>query len=132
MAGKGKAVKSGDALKKDVITLAKSLGLEADDEFKLGRRVWGSKRHIDVILVKEDTRKMLGIECKYQGVGGSAQEKIVATIRDIESWPIKGIVVFAGRGFTDDFKTFLVSTGKAVELCDLEPWLRLYFGLELR
>jgi hypothetical protein len=26
----------------------------------------------------------------------------------------------------------LLSTGKAVELADLEVWLRFYFGLELR
>jgi hypothetical protein len=28
-------------------------------------------------------------------------------------------------------KSFLISTGKAVELDELEPWLRLFFGLPL-
>ncbi len=28
-------------------------------------------------------------------------------------------------------KAFLIATGKAVELSDLVPWLRLYFGLEI-
>jgi len=131
MAGGKKAVDSGHALKKEVLVLVRSLGLKADDEFKLGRRIWGSGRHIDVIAVQEGTRKMLGIECKYQGVAGTAQEKIVATIKDIDTWPIRGVVVFAGEGFTNDFKTYLLSTGKAIEIEDLEPWLRLYFGLDL-
>jgi hypothetical protein len=40
-------------------------------------------------------------------------------------------VVFTGPGFTENMKAFLISTGKAVEFNDLEPWLRLYFGLAL-
>jgi hypothetical protein len=28
-------------------------------------------------------------------------------------------------------RSFLISTGKAVELNELEPWLRLFFGLPL-
>jgi hypothetical protein len=39
--------------------------------------------------------------------------------------------VFAGAGFSANMTAFLLSTGKAVELADLEVWLRLYFGLDL-
>jgi hypothetical protein len=77
------------------------------------------------------TRKTLGVECKYQAVPGTAEEKIPATIKDIAAWPIPGIVVFAGVGFTENMKSFLISTGKAVEFSELEPWLRLFFGLPL-
>ena len=81
------------------------------------------------MLIDPQTRKTLGVECKYQGGGGSAEEKIPSTIQDIEAWPIPGIVVFSGDGFTQNMKSFLISTGKAVQLADLKSWLCLFFGL---
>jgi hypothetical protein len=39
--------------------------------------------------------------------------------------------VFSGDGFSTNIKSFLIASGRAVELSDLEPWLRLFFGLEL-
>lgn len=131
MAGGAKAVSSGDELAKQVAGLGEKLGLEVRQQYKVARRVWGAERKIDVILKNPKTDKTLGVECKYQGGGGSAEEKVPATIQDIDAWPIDGIVVFAGEGFTQNMKSFLVSTGKAVEFEDLEPWLRLYFGLPL-
>jgi hypothetical protein len=131
MAGGAKAVSSGDELAKRVCELGKSLRLEVHEQFRVARRVWGAERRIDVILKNPKTAKTLGVECKYQGGGGSAEEKVPATIQDIGAWPIDGLVVFSGEGFTTNMKSFLISTGKAVELEDLEPWLRLYFGLEL-
>jgi len=131
MSGGAKAVSSGEELAKKVCELGERLKLEVRKQFKVARRVWGAERKIDVILKRSDTGKTLGIECKFQGGGGSAEEKVPATIQDIDAWPIDGIVVFSGEGFTANMKSFLVSTGKAVELEDLEPWLRLYFGLDL-
>jgi hypothetical protein len=131
MAGGAKAVTSGDDLAKAVCQLGKKLGLEVREQFKVARRIWGAERRIDVILKDPKTAKTLGIECKFQSVGGTAEEKIPSTVQDIAAWPIDGLVVFAGEGFTTNMKSFLISTGKAVELDDLEPWLRLYFGLSL-
>jgi hypothetical protein len=131
MAGGAKAVSSGDELAKLVCDLAIKLGLEVHEQFKVARRLWGAERRIDVILKDPKTAKTLGVECKYQGVGGTAEEKIPAIIQDIDAWPIEGLVVFHGPGFTNNMKSFLISTGKAVDLEDLEPWLRLYFGLSL-
>jgi hypothetical protein len=131
MAGKATAVQNGDELVQEVVKIAKKLGLETKEQFHVARRIWGANRKIDVVLVESKSRKTLGIECKYQGGGGSAEEKIPATIQDIEAWPIPGLVVFSGEGLTENMKSFLVSTGKAVELNELEPWLRLFFGLPL-
>jgi len=131
MAGGAKAVSSGDELVKAVCGLASTLKLEAKQQYKVARRIWGAERNIDVILRHAGTGKTLGIECKFQDVRGTAEEKIPTTIQDIQAWPIDGIVVFAGDGFTENMKSFLVSTGKAVQFEDLEPWLRLYFGLPL-
>jgi hypothetical protein len=131
MPGKANAVKAGDELVQEVIKIAAKLGLETKEQFHVARRIWGANRNIDVILIDPKTRKTLGVECKFQGGGGSAEEKIPATIQDIEAWPIPGLVVFAGEGFTENMRSFLISTGKAVELNELEPWLRLFFGLPL-
>jgi hypothetical protein len=131
MAGKGLAVANGDDLVKMVAELARELGLEYREQVRVARRIWGAIRHIDVVITHPQTRKTLGVECKFQGVTGTAEEKIPAIINDIAAWPIPGLVVFAGAGFTENMKLFLISTGKAVEFPDLEPWLRLFFGLSL-
>jgi len=129
MAGKAKAVESGADLRNQLAALGEELGLEASIEVEVGRRIWGAKRRIDVVLRHSDTRKSLGIECKYQGTQGSAEEKIAGTIEDIRVWPIRGLVVFSGEGFSPNMKAYLISTGCAVEFEDARKWLELYFGL---
>ncbi len=129
MAGKGTAPRRGEQLKRRVVELAVGLGLKAGTEVTAARRLWGARRRIDVVLVCEKTGKNLGIECKFQGGSGTAEEKIPATIKDIESWPIPGIVVIGGEGFSQNMRGYLMSTGKVVCFEDLEGWLRLYFAL---
>ena len=55
--------------------------------------------------------------------------EVPATIQDIAAWPIPGIVVFGGEGFSSNMVAYFHATGKAVALDELEPWLRLFFGL---
>jgi len=129
MPGKSKAVESGNELRDAVADLGRAMGLDAEIEVAVGRRIWGAKRRIDVVLKHPETRTSLGIECKYQGTKGSAEEKIPATIEDIRSWPIRGIVVFSGEGFTSNMESYLLSTGMAVRFDELHEWLELYFGL---
>ncbi|RMH40275.1 MAG: hypothetical protein D6694_10210 [Gammaproteobacteria bacterium] len=129
MAGKGRAPRKGDELKNKVVELAEKLGLQAETEVRAARRLWGARRRIDVVLTHKDTNRKLGVECKYQGGSGSAEEKIPATIQDIAYWPIPGIVVIDGEGFSKNMSGFLMATGKAVWFEDLEEWLKLYFGL---
>ena len=129
MSGGAKSSKGGKALATRVIETAENLGLEAKKEVTVGRRLWGAVRKIDVVLIDKTTRKSLGIECKFQEVGGSAEEKIPTTIKDIEAWPIPGLLVFDGPGFSSNMTGYLYSTGKAVAFHDLEQWLKLFFGL---
>lgn len=131
MSGRALAVANGDGLAKVVVQLGRDLGLEAIEQVRVARRIWGAERYIDVVLTHPQTRKTLGIECKFQAVRGTAEEKIPATIKDIDAWPIPGIVVFAGEGFTENMRCFLISTGKAVEFDEVKPWLCLFFGLPL-
>jgi hypothetical protein len=129
MPGKAVAVASGQELARVVASLAIGLGLEVRSEYQVGRRIWGAVRRIDVIVTHPQTRKTLGVECKYQAVTGSAEEQIPSTIQDIAAWPIPGIVVFSGDGFSTNMRSFLIASGKAVELEDVRPWLCLFFGL---
>jgi len=131
MPGRGTAVTKGDELVQLVAQLAAALGLESRQQVKVARRIWGAVRFIDIVLTHPQTRKTLGIECKFQGVTGTAEEKIPSVISDIAAWPIPGLVVFAGTGFTENMKLYLISTGKAVEFDELKPWLCLFFGLPL-
>jgi hypothetical protein len=129
MPGKSTAVASGTELRDDVAALGRKLGLVVDIEVSVGRRIWGAKRRIDVVMKHPETRVSLGVECKYQGGPGSAEEKIPATLEDIKAWPIRGIVVYSGAGFSPNMQSYLLSTGMAVEFPDVEKWLELYFGL---
>ena len=122
---------NGDELVQAVRQLAVALGLESRKQVRVARRIWGAVRYIDIVLTHPQTRKTLGIECKFQGVTGTAEEKIPSVISDIAAWPIPGLVVFAGTGFTENMKLYLISTGKAVEFDELRPWLCLFFGLPL-
>ena len=57
MAGKAAAVASGDGLVKEVAALGVQLGLQAREQFKCGRRVWGAERFIDVVLTEPGSRR---------------------------------------------------------------------------
>jgi len=129
MPGTATAPRKGEELKCRVVELATTLGLKTETEVPAARRLWGAKRRIDVVLKNEKTGRVLGIECKYQGTKGSAEEKIPATIKDIEHWPIPGIVVIDGPGFSANMMGFLMATGKTVSFDDLSDWLKLYFVL---
>jgi hypothetical protein len=129
MPGRATAVFSGDELVQAVRQLATSLGLQARTQVRVARRIWGAVRRIDIVLTHAETRRTLGIECKFQREQGTAEEKIPSTIQDIAAWPIRGLVVFAGEGFTPNMRSFLIASGKAVEFDELRDWLTLYFGL---
>ena len=131
MPGRQQANASGHSLEERVRAVAEGLGLHVRSQVRVGRRLWGRPRFIDVVVTDLRTRRVLGIECKFQAGPGTAEEKIPAVVQDITAWPIPGIVVFDGAGFSPDMRQFLFSTGKVVELVDLEDWLRLYFALPL-
>lgn len=120
---------SGRSLELAVAAIGRELGLQVRRQVKVGRRIWGAERHIDVVMTETELRRSLGIECKWQKGRGTAEERIHAQIEDIRAWPIDGIVCFAGPGFSPNMRSFLLASGKAVDLEDLETWLRLYFSL---
>ncbi|HBC89479.1 MAG TPA: hypothetical protein DCZ94_21285 [Lentisphaeria bacterium] len=131
MTAKKVDIKDCNALIASIVELGKNLGLETKEEYNVAKRIWGSNRSIDIILRDPKTSKVLGIECKFQKTPGTIEEKLPATIEDIKAWPMDGIVVYGGEGITVNMKSYLVSTGKALEFEELDSWLKLYFGLPL-
>jgi len=129
MPGKARAVRVGKVLQNKVVKMGRELSLEIKTEVRLGKRIWGANRRIDVVMTDPKTRLSLGIECKAQRSMGTTEEKLTATVRDIKAWPIRGIIVIDGEGFSDHMRSFLYSTGLTVDLEDLEMWLRLFFGI---
>lgn len=129
MSEKNNAIENCNDLVKRIVQMAKDLELVAIEQYPAGKRIWGSNRKIDVVMADPKTRKVLGIECKFQKTPGTTEEKIPAVIEDIKSWPISGIIVYGGEGMTQNMKSFLVSTGKALEFDELESWVKLYFGI---
>ena len=87
----------------------------------------GAERRIDLVLNHDPSELSLGIECKCQGTGGSAEEEIPVTIQDIVAWPIPGIVVFDGAQFSANVRAYLHSTRKAAAYEDMPGWLTLFF-----
>lgn len=129
MPGRRTATVSGAELTARVVALAEELGLDGRTNVVVGRRLWGAIRKTDVVVTDPTTRRTLGLECKCQRQKGSAEEKIPATVDDLSAWPIRGLIVTDGPGFSANIRHFLASTGKAVEFDDLRTWLKLYFGL---
>ena len=122
-------ISSGGDLERAVALVGEALGLEVETEVYMGDRIWGARRRIDVLLSKPDSERVLGIECKFQRNSGSAEEKIPLTVEDIDDWPIRGIVVVHGTGFSPSFVPFLKGQGRIVEFHRLTEWLRFYFRL---
>ena len=123
-------VACGKDLEQAVADVARTLGLQVRTQVRVARTALGSRApHRPRAAARPDSDRSLGIECKFQGTGGSAEEKIPATIQDIAAWPIPGIVVFEGAGFSANMRAYLHSTGKAVAYEDLAGWLTLFFGL---
>ena len=54
MAGRANAVANGDELAKAVARVGRDLGLEAMEQVRVARRIWGAERYIDVVLTHPD------------------------------------------------------------------------------
>ena len=78
MPGREQAVFSGRATEDAIAEIAYSLGLTIRKQLKVGKRLWGAERKIDIVLQHPDTRQLLGIESKFQSSKGTAEEKFPA------------------------------------------------------
>lgn len=75
-------------------------GLTVYTEVGFGRTIIGKNRKIDVFVLRESDQTALAIECKYQTVAGTADEKIPYALLDLEALWIPGCLVYAGEGWS--------------------------------
>jgi hypothetical protein len=114
-------------------------GLQIYREIAIGKTIIGKNRRIDILDINEKNKKAIAIECKYQEVQGTVDEKIPYAINDICKLPMKGGIVYAGAGFSQGVLHLLESSPYAVyclpsltlEKCsktrELDHLLALYF-----
>lgn len=76
-------------------------GITIYREVFAGKSIIGKNRRLDLMLVSEETRQAYAIECKYQTVQGTADEKIPYALDDIMALRMPGCIVYAGEGWSD-------------------------------
>lgn len=77
-----------------------SAGLAVYTEISLGKTIIGKDRYVDVFVVRQSDQRALAIECKYQDVKGTTDEKIPYALQDLEALRVTGCLVYAGTGWS--------------------------------
>lgn len=75
-------------------------GLVVYREVNLGKTIIGKDRQIDVFVHRPIDQKAIAIECKYQDVPGTADEKIPYALQDLAALWVPGCLVYAGHGWS--------------------------------
>ena len=75
-------------------------GLVVYTEVSLGKTIIGKNRKVDILVLRKSDQRSLALECKYQRVSGTADEKIPYALQDLEALWIPGCLVYAGEGWS--------------------------------
>jgi hypothetical protein len=75
-------------------------GLVVYREVHLGKSIIGKNRRVDILALHPESERAMAIECKYQAVAGTADEKIPYTLEDLAALHIPAFAVYAGEGFS--------------------------------
>ena len=76
-------------------------GVKVYREVNAGKSIIGKRRRIDILCVSEAQNDAFAIECKYQEVAGTVDEKIPYTLDDLKALPMRGCIAYAGKGFSE-------------------------------
>lgn len=99
-------------------------GLSVYREVSMGKTIIGKNRHIDVLVLREETATILAIECKYQDALGTVDEKIPYAIQDMQSMGVPVCLAYAGGGFSSGILHMLAACPIAAQCMpsvSLEP-----------
>jgi len=98
-------------------------GLVVYTEVSLGKTIIGKKRQLDVFVLRKADQRALAIECKYQRVSGTTDEKIPYALQDLEAMWVPGCLVYAGDGWSDGVLHTLEGARLAVSCMPEQPAL---------
>ena len=76
-------------------------GVRVYREVSLGKSIIGKTRRVDLLVLDEQSARGLALECKFQAVQGTADEKVPYTIQDLRAMRLPACVVYAGSGFSE-------------------------------
>jgi hypothetical protein len=97
-----------------------SMALIVYTEVCLGKTIIGKSRQIDVFVLCASDQRALALECKYQQVAGTTDEKIPYALLDLEALWIPGCLVYAGEGWSQGVLHTLEGSRRAA-YCLPEP-----------
>ena len=98
-------------------------GVKVYREVTFGKTIIGKNRRIDILVVHEPTQRALGIECKYQGSGGTADEKIPYALEDLRASGLPVCLAYAGTGFSPGVLLMLAASPIAAYCLPVAPEL---------
>jgi hypothetical protein len=75
-------------------------GLTVYTEVSVGKTIIGKNRRLDILVLRRTDQRVLAVECKYQRVSGTADEKIPYALQDLEAMWLPGCLAYAGEGWS--------------------------------
>lgn len=96
-----------------IVAMFGERGIQVFEEIGAGTSMIGKQRRIDLLVFDKGRNLVMAIECKYQDSAGTVDEKIPYALEDIAQLPFPGMIVYAGRGFSEGVLHLLQSSAKA-------------------
>ncbi len=93
-------------------------GIQVYQEIYMGKSIIGKNRRVDLLVVNEALNIAVPLECKYQSVSGTVDEKVPYTLQDAKAMQMDAYVVYGGAGFSKGITHMLEASELA---CHAEP-----------
>lgn len=87
-----------------------SRGLCVYREVDFGKSIIGKNRRVDIFIYREGTPDAMAIECKYQNVAGTADEKLPYALSDLQAMHVPVCLTYAGDGFSPGVRQMLAAS----------------------
>jgi hypothetical protein len=108
-----------------IVSMFAERGVQVYEEVGAGTSIIGKQRRLDLLVFEKNRNLTMAVECKYQDSAGTVDEKIPYALEDIAQLPFPGVIVYAGRGFSDGVLHLLQSSAHAAYCLPDESLLRV-------
>ena len=120
-----------EQLKAEVCKILENLNLKYTTEkySEIGSSIIDKGRRVDVVVLGDDEKVLMHIECKNQNTQGTTEDKLFKAVEEANRDKLHGIpsiIVFAGFGWSyQDARHALLNGSVRIEL--LYDWLKIFF-----